>query len=287
MNAQGSNNLSLPLTLNDNGVFQVSSGSLTVAGTIDNGGHGVTVSTAGSATATLDGAISGAGGLVKSGTGTLVVTAQNTYGGSTTVIAGTLQATLANAIPSSTTLIVGSGGALVFDPGLEESQTVSTASPVAAATSFVVAEGGATALSSSGNMPVVVPTATAAAIVHRDSVAGTSVSGSLGKGSLAVSASTHLCISFAPSDVRLPSSPRSGTMYSSSVADLHAAPAIRASLIGTDSTSHAATKPVVKTLGAGAVGEVLSAPASTDCQSGQKAVLTAAMVDLVLSQRNW
>ena len=89
-NTQGNNSLALPLVFGDDGLFQVSSGSLAVDGPIDNGGNLLTVNTAASTTATIVGAISGSGGLVKSDTGTLVLTGPNSYSGSTEVQAGTL-----------------------------------------------------------------------------------------------------------------------------------------------------------------------------------------------------
>jgi autotransporter-associated beta strand protein len=58
------------------------------AGTISNYG---TLSLASSANQTLSGVISGTGELIKAGSGTLTLTAENTYSGSTTIEAGTLR----------------------------------------------------------------------------------------------------------------------------------------------------------------------------------------------------
>jgi len=63
---------------------------LTSAGTIDTNGYNLTSS----------GTISGAGGLTKAGTGTLLVSGTNTYSGDTTISNGTLQVGSATAIPS-------------------------------------------------------------------------------------------------------------------------------------------------------------------------------------------
>ncbi|MBN8943521.1 MAG: autotransporter domain-containing protein [Rhizobiales bacterium] len=66
-----------------------------------------TIDVAASTTTTLQGVISdngAAGSLFKSGAGTLVLSAANTYTGATTVDAGTLRMGAANAIPAGTTL---------------------------------------------------------------------------------------------------------------------------------------------------------------------------------------
>ena len=52
------------------------------------------------------------GGFTKSGSGTLTLSAANTYSGDTTISAGTLKLDTAGAIPSSPNIIVGSGGTL-------------------------------------------------------------------------------------------------------------------------------------------------------------------------------
>ena len=121
LNVQGDNCLLLQLVLGDDGVLQVSSGSLTVGGSIANGGNSLTVGTAVSTTATITGSISGAGGLVKNGTGTLRLTGANSYSGGTTVSGGTLQVTSPAAITPGSALIVGSGAELLFDNVLGQS----------------------------------------------------------------------------------------------------------------------------------------------------------------------
>jgi autotransporter-associated beta strand protein len=76
-----------------------------------NGGNG-TIATAGYAV-TLSGPLSGSGGLIKTGPGTLTLAASNTYTGGTTVSAGLLDLSNQSATQNST-LTMG-GGALVFD----------------------------------------------------------------------------------------------------------------------------------------------------------------------------
>ena len=63
--------------------------TMTVSGTVDNGGNRLTV--LGEGDAALAGVVSGAGGLTKDGTGTLLIDAYDTYTGGTLVNTGTLQ----------------------------------------------------------------------------------------------------------------------------------------------------------------------------------------------------
>jgi mucin-19 len=80
------------------------------AGTITNNGS---FTYASSATQTISGVISGSGSLDKEGTGTLILTAANTYTGTTTVDAGTLAITNASALGSSAAgTTVNTGGTL-------------------------------------------------------------------------------------------------------------------------------------------------------------------------------
>jgi len=63
-------------------------------------------------TLSLSGIISGAGGLQKGGTGTLILSGASTYLGTTTINSGTLQLGADNAIPQGSTVTLASGAAL-------------------------------------------------------------------------------------------------------------------------------------------------------------------------------
>jgi len=66
---------------------------------------------------TVAGSISGSGmALVKTGSGTLILSGADTYSGGTTVDDGTLVATNSTAVPDGTSLTVGAGSTLAFDP---------------------------------------------------------------------------------------------------------------------------------------------------------------------------
>lgn len=74
--------------------FSTAIGALNGAGTVQLGGNAVSVLTVGDASSTLyAGTISGAGGLTKTGSGTLTLTGANGYSGVTTIDAGTLTLT--------------------------------------------------------------------------------------------------------------------------------------------------------------------------------------------------
>jgi autotransporter-associated beta strand protein len=83
--------------------------------TIDLGGSNRTF-TVGNGSAAVDVSfqvpVVGAGGLTKAGTGTLQLSAANSYAGPTTVNAGTLATGIANALPSATAMTVAAGATL-------------------------------------------------------------------------------------------------------------------------------------------------------------------------------
>jgi probable HAF family extracellular repeat protein/autotransporter-associated beta strand protein len=106
--ATGANTLNDNLTLaaNSSIVLGGSSTSLTLGGSIDNGGHNLQVTGTGG-TVNLAGAVSGSGNLADANTGTVTLSAGNSYSGGTTLTAGTLQLSGNNALGTGTFTIKG------------------------------------------------------------------------------------------------------------------------------------------------------------------------------------
>jgi autotransporter-associated beta strand protein len=86
--ASGLKSVSLALTLAATQSF-TNAGSLTLSGPVNNGGFTLTLAGTGTG-GTLSGNISGSGGLTKSGTGTWIVSGNNSYTGQTLIQGGTL-----------------------------------------------------------------------------------------------------------------------------------------------------------------------------------------------------
>ncbi len=100
-----------------------------------------------SATLTLADNLSGAGQLLETGNGQLILSGTNDYSGGTTVISGTMCVTESSALPAGTRLIIGAGGVFIFDPtvaGAPPEDSSRTASPAAGVAA--VPEPGALAL---------------------------------------------------------------------------------------------------------------------------------------------
>jgi len=100
------------ITLLADGQAIQSSGTAAVlglSGTLDLNGHGVTFN--GNAVVAMSGPVVGAGGVVKSGTGTLTLSGSNTYGGATTINSGIVEATGATPFGSADAATVMASGA--------------------------------------------------------------------------------------------------------------------------------------------------------------------------------
>jgi autotransporter-associated beta strand protein len=83
-----------------------------------------------------NGTISGTAGIIKSGTGTLTLSAANTYGGTTAITAGTLQLSGGtNRLPTSTALSISNAG--IFDLN-GQNQTISSLSSASALASITL-----------------------------------------------------------------------------------------------------------------------------------------------------
>ncbi len=110
--AAGAVTLSSPITLSAPQTWtNHSSGLLTGTATVDNGGNLLTIDGTGNITMPAASTIIGAGGLIKNGTGTLILLGNNTYTGTTTVSAGTLS------IGDGTTNGTPSGAYQIDSPG--------------------------------------------------------------------------------------------------------------------------------------------------------------------------
>ena len=91
VNQAGNNTWAIGTTFGAPQSFVSSNGTLAVSGTVNNAGFGLTLDGAGNHL--LSGVISGAGGLVKNGTGASAISVQSTYTGGTTVNSGILNLT--------------------------------------------------------------------------------------------------------------------------------------------------------------------------------------------------
>ena len=113
-----------------NGVFNLGGGTLVAGGgfttsqamTLTGSGGSGAINT-GEYQVALSGDLSGPGGLVVLGDGTLILTGSNSYSGGTVVEYGTLEVSSAAALPQGGSLIVGAGGTLIFDPTVAAAPT--------------------------------------------------------------------------------------------------------------------------------------------------------------------
>ena len=105
-NSANPETLNVPVLLtNAAQTLSAAAGSLTLGQSVDNGGNLLTVADAGFNT-TISGPITGAGGLTKTGSGTLVLGGVNTYPGSTTISGGTVTVNGSGSIATTTSQVI-------------------------------------------------------------------------------------------------------------------------------------------------------------------------------------
>jgi len=97
--------------------WNVDAGTLTVSGTVTNGGYTLTVDN--DAAVAISGAVGGAGGITKLGSGTLTLSGGSGYTGATTITAGVIRVTNATGLGTTAGgVTVASGAALELSGGI-------------------------------------------------------------------------------------------------------------------------------------------------------------------------
>jgi len=106
---EGNSTFGLQTQLGSDGTVQVSAGQLSITAPLDNNAHQLTFDVAAGAKGLVTGSITGAGGLLKTGGGTVTLQGADSYTGGTAVTDGTLVAGAANTLSHSSDLIINGG----------------------------------------------------------------------------------------------------------------------------------------------------------------------------------
>lgn len=142
-NVSGNNSVSGPVKLGSNASVAVNAGNLTFGNGVDNSGNTLTVGGTGNTLA--NGAITGSGGLVKTGAGALILNSSlNNFSGATTVTGGTIQVGVNGAGPANSAVTLAGGATLDVN-----SKTAAIGSLAGSAGSSVILGSGT--LSAGGN----------------------------------------------------------------------------------------------------------------------------------------
>jgi autotransporter-associated beta strand protein len=111
--------LSNAIALSTAQLWTASTSNLSISGPVDNSGFLLTISAASGRAVTMNGAVSGTGGLRKNGSGGLTLTGSNSFSGGVTLTAGTLTASHDYALGSGTLTLGGgtltSGSSRIFN----------------------------------------------------------------------------------------------------------------------------------------------------------------------------
>lgn len=101
-----------------------SGGALVLNGNINNGGFLVTISGTGNTTTTINGSLSGTGGLTKQGNGTLTLSGSSSFSGGVIINAGRLEITTDESLGDAAGSVTIQSGELAFENELSSSRSI-------------------------------------------------------------------------------------------------------------------------------------------------------------------
>ena len=187
-NTMGANTYGGTITLGAGATIGSTAGTLTLGSTVDNGGFILTLDGAGAITAS--GIISGAGVLTKTGTGTALLNAANTYTNTTAVSGGTLRLGVNSALPA-TAVTVATGATLDVNGMTQSLPLITSAGTLALGTngSLTLTSGASTigAITGSGTITV----GSGASLTLTQALVNSGVNIVLAGGTLNLGALTH------------------------------------------------------------------------------------------------